>query len=69
MARRFHTLAGYFAQTGRTQESLALKVGVTPHYISMIAAGMRTPKLPLAIKISDYTGVPLHSLIRDEAAA
>lgn len=66
MAQKYRTLADYFKQTGKTQESLAKKLGVKSAYVSMLAAGKRQPGLTLALEISRITGVPVEALLMPE---
>lgn len=64
------TLAEFFEQDGApTQGVIAKQLGVSPAYISMIAAGSRQPSLGLALEIHKLTGVPAASLVSREAVA
>lgn len=63
MPQRYKTLADFFKQTERTQESLAAELGVTRAYVSMLAAGQRQPALHLALRIEALTGVPVEALV------
>jgi transcriptional regulator with XRE-family HTH domain len=67
--QRYRSLADYFIQTGRTQESLASKLGVTPAYISLLTSGSRQPGLKLALRIEAMTGVPVEALAANERKA
>jgi transcriptional regulator with XRE-family HTH domain len=63
MPRRYRNLADYFARTGKTQQSLAARLGVSRPYVSLLASGERQPSLDLALRISELTGVPLDALV------
>jgi transcriptional regulator with XRE-family HTH domain len=67
--QRYRSLADYFIQTGRTQESLASKLGVTPAYISLLTSGSRQPGLKLALRIEAMTGLPVEALAANERKA
>jgi DNA-binding XRE family transcriptional regulator len=58
------SLKAYLAATKTTQEVFAWRLGITQSALSMIVNGKRAPRLPLALKIHDLTGVPLEALLR-----
>lgn len=69
MKQRYRSLNDYFEQTGETHEAFAKVFGITPQYVSMMRAGKRQPSLKLALRINEYTGVPLEALLMDEVTA
>lgn len=69
MKQRYRTLADYFDQTGATQESLSAALGISRSYVCLLASGARQPGLPLAIRIAEYTGVPVEALVAQAKAS
>lgn len=65
---RYRDLADFFDKTGRTQEDVAAQLGISQSYLSLIARGLRTPLLPLALEIERETGVPVESLVTEVAS-
>jgi transcriptional regulator with XRE-family HTH domain len=63
--RKYRDLATYFNATGETQESFAMRLGVSQACISMIRNGKRVPSLRLAQRIADEAKIPLESLMSD----
>lgn len=63
VARKYKTLADYLEQTGKTQDSLAERLGVSVSYVCLLVSGRRQPSLPLAIRIEAATGVPVEALV------
>jgi transcriptional regulator with XRE-family HTH domain len=53
----------------RTQAWLADQLGVERSYVSLIASGKRQPSLGLALRIVAITGVPLETLLKEQAVA
>jgi transcriptional regulator with XRE-family HTH domain len=51
-----------------TQAALAEELGISPNYVSMLASGERQPSLPLAIRISERTRVPIAALVQKPTA-
>ncbi len=52
-----------------TQADMARLFRVSEGYLSRLRAGTRQPSLPVALRISDATGVPVRALISTESAA
>lgn len=69
MVRKYKTLADYFEQTGKTQDSLAERLGVSRSYVSLLTSGERQPGLALALRIETITGVPVEALVAQERAS
>ncbi|WP_022697894.1 helix-turn-helix domain-containing protein [Euryhalocaulis caribicus] len=63
------SLSTWRKSKGNSFVGLAGEVGVSVSYISDIANGRKTPALPIAMKITQITGVPLESLIAVKDAA
>ena len=61
--RAFQSLAEYLEKTHTRQEDFAVRVGVSPAYISLIVGSHRRPSLELAIRISEVANIPIESLI------
>ena len=57
------TLAQHIAAKNITDQQLADKVGCDRSMITKIKLQQATPSLPLAVRISKETGVPVESLI------
>lgn len=68
MVKRYASLAAYLRATGTTQEQLAAAVGARQGLISKYVRGAQTPRLPMALRLSKFTGVPLEALARKDAA-
>lgn len=70
MKKRYPSLSAYLAgPPRRTQEQLAAAVGVRQGLISKYVRGEQTPRLPIALKLHEVTGVPLKALTRTQEAA
>lgn len=71
MARKQKTALAQFFQDNptRNQSWLAQELGVSDAYVSLMVAGKRQPKLPLAFRIQALTGVPMATDIIEEAKA
>lgn len=67
MVKRYTSLRAYLQATGTTQEQLAAMVGVRQGLISKYVRGEQTPRLPMALRLSKLTGVPLEALARRAA--
>jgi transcriptional regulator with XRE-family HTH domain len=63
------TLAEYMAEKNIKDAPLAKEVGCDRSMITKIRLNQATPSLPLAVKISQYTGVPIEKLIKSEETA
>lgn len=61
--RSVKTLQEYFDLTGVSQAELATVLGVSPSTVCLYAAGKRSPRLAMAVRISRLTGVPVEHLI------
>lgn len=57
------TLAEYMAEKNIKDAPLAKEVGCDRSMITKIRRNQATPSLHLAVKISQYTGVPIENLI------
>lgn len=66
---RYKTLADYFEQTGRTQQSLAAELNVTRACVSQWVGRTREMSLSMALRVSRMTGVRLDGLTRERVAA
>lgn len=64
--QKYLSVADYLEQTGKTQEELATRLGISRSHVSLIADRKRQPPLDLALKIVRVTGVPIESLVRLE---
>jgi transcriptional regulator with XRE-family HTH domain len=60
------TLAEYMADKNIKDAALAKEVKCDRSMITKIRRNQATPSLPLAVKISQYTGVPIENLIASE---
>jgi DNA-binding XRE family transcriptional regulator len=58
----YTNLATVLWQRGITREQLALALNVKPQTIGYIELGRYTPDLLLALRISDFLGVPVNEL-------
>ena len=58
----YSNLAAVLWQRGVTREELALALGVKPQTIGYIELGRYVPDLLLALRISDFLGVPVNEL-------
>jgi plasmid maintenance system antidote protein VapI len=67
--QRYRTLADYFEQTERPQVELALELGVSKAFISMLVKGQRKASPALAMRITELTGVNLASMVDPKLAA
>lgn len=64
------TLNEYLKASGETQARFAARVGLSQSYLNEISRGLKTPSLPVALKIVAATGgvVALSSLVSSETA-
>lgn len=53
------------ARGSKTQQEVALNLGVTQKYVSKLELGQRDPSMKVACKISNYYGIPLEKLFPD----
>ena len=53
------------ARGSKTQQEVALNLGVTQKYVSKLELGHRNPSMKLACKISSYYGISLEKLFPD----
>lgn len=60
---QYVNLSEFLSKTGTTCESFAARLGVGAPYISMLARGLRTPSLPLAVRIASEASIPVESLL------
>lgn len=57
------SLALWFNRSNYTQKAVAAVLGITEAHLSHLVAGNRQPSLPLAIAISELTGLPVQELV------
>lgn len=63
-APKYRDLDQFFtANPERTHEWLAEQLDVDRSYISLLRSRQRQPSLPLAVRISEITGVPVKALV------
>lgn len=60
------TLAEYMVEKNIKDAPLAREVGCDRSMITKIRLNQATPSLPLAVRISQYTGVPIENLIKSK---
>lgn len=60
------TLAEYMVEKNIKDAPLAREVGCDRSMITKIRLNQATPSLPLAVRISQYTGVPIEKLIKSK---
>ena len=58
----YTNLTAMLWQRGITREELALALDVKPQTVGYIELGRYIPDLPLALRISDFLGVPVNEL-------
>lgn len=65
MKRRkaYASLNDYFTATGERQNVFAKKARITQAHLSCILSGLRTPSLPVALRIANLANVPVESLL------
>lgn len=63
MADTRTAIAEWFERSGYTQRKAAGLLGITEQHMSHLVAGRRQASLPLAVKISELTGIPVSALI------
>lgn len=63
VTKKYRSLAEYLDKTETTHDALAVRLGVTRAYVTMLAGGRRQPSLPMALRIERETGVPAASLV------
>jgi len=61
--RAYLSLADFLQGEGIIQATLAKRAGITQGHLSFIISGDRTPSLPLALKLSRLTNVPVETLV------
>ncbi len=52
-----------------TQDALARQIGFTPHHVSAIERGLKTPKLETFVAIAKAVGVSADWLLQEELGA
>lgn len=68
MSRTRHkTLRAFLAATRISQTELAALLGVSHSTVSYWAAGKRTPRLSVAVKLSRLTGIPVERLVAPDS--
>lgn len=68
LERRYKSLADFFEQNPDvTQESIAVRLGISKGHMCHITAGKRRPSLELAREIEALTGVPMESHLERSA--
>lgn len=63
MTERFQNLSEYLERTNTRLEDFAARLGVGAPYISLLARGLRTPSLPLGLRIAAEANIPIESLL------
>lgn len=63
MSERYRNLSEFFEKTGTRQDEFAARIGVGAPYVSQLARGLRTPSLPLALRIAAAAHIPVESLL------
>ena len=63
MASSRTPLARWFTRVAYTQTAVAHELGISDSYMTLLIAGARRPSLPLAIRISELTGLPVSDLV------
>jgi transcriptional regulator with XRE-family HTH domain len=53
----------------KTLAFLADKIGITASHISQIETGLRQPSLPVAVRLSEETGIPVGEFVRTARVA
>ena len=61
--RAYPTLAAYIDGESVNQVTLAKRAKITQGHLSLIISGQRTPRLPLALRLSQITNVPVEALV------
>jgi transcriptional regulator with XRE-family HTH domain len=49
----------YLARTDQTQASFAAHLGISQAHLSTVLSGIKRPSLPLAVKMSKLSGIPV----------
>jgi plasmid maintenance system antidote protein VapI len=57
------SLHDWLDRTGTQQQVLARRIGIADSTLSMLLHGTRRCSLPLAMRISELTGVPVEKLV------
>lgn len=66
--QHYTDLGDYLTKTGTRLDDFAARLGVGAPYISMLARGLRTPSLPLAVRIAAAANIPIESLLPAKTA-
>lgn len=56
------TVKAYLEATGTTQEQLAAEIGITPAHLSNILSKSRNCSVPVLLKLSHITNVPVEAI-------
>jgi plasmid maintenance system antidote protein VapI len=59
----YQSLHEWLDRTGTQQQTLAKIIGIADSTLSMLLRGSRRCSLPLAMRISEITGVPVEKLV------
>lgn len=59
----YRSLHEWLDRTGTQQQTLARLIGIADSTLSMLLRGSRRCSLPLAMRISEVTGVPVEKLV------
>ncbi len=62
------TLEHWLSENGKSDAWLASQVGVSRPFITRIRNRDRQPSLPVALKLSEATGLPLSAFLSERAA-
>ena len=63
-----HPLRAWRKQNGKTITEVAKDAGCAPSFISDVECGLKQPRLPLALKLSEMAGIPVDKFLRQEVA-
>ena len=59
-------LAEFFERSGAPKQvAFAKELGISEGYLSRLISGQSQPSLPLAVRISNRTGVPIEQLLAE----
>jgi transcriptional regulator with XRE-family HTH domain len=67
VSEQYRNLGDYLDKTKTRIEDFAARIGVGGPYVSMLARGLRTPSLPLALRIAAEANIPVESLLPSPA--
>lgn len=68
LVQRYHTLTDYFHQTGASRQEVAQRIGISKQHLSLIESGRRYASPGLTLRLVDYTGVNVYSVVSPDLA-